>query len=497
MRKFNILTAVSLTFILLFSVTTQAADTLPYIPYNYDYREWVVYTPAAYEPERSVSGVGLGVGAFSNPQGLCTGDNGLVYVADTGNNRIVVLNEDMTKALEVIESFNNNGTEDSFNGPFGVYVSPNNELYIADTGNFRVVVLTNDNFGNREAVRIIKDPKSDVLDENFSFAPLKVAVDYADRVYCVSRGMFQGLMVFEGEGVFTGFFGTIEVSITPWEKFWRFFSTKAERQNQMLFIPTEFTGIDVDTEGFVYASHLSPDDSGKQAVRRLNPKGQDVVKKGVNDHVGGDIQLGTTNIYGGPSNFIDITIRDKGIYSLLDSKRGRVFTYDYEGNILYVFGGLGSQAGTFRIPSAIESVNNKIIVLDSYRAEIQVFNETNYGKLINEAVSLRFDGDEKLAVEKWNQVLKYDENFELANSGIGKSYLTAGNNPLAMKYLKIGMNRDYYSIAFKRYRNDFLKSNLSYVLTGGAAVVIIYFLYKTEKKRHKKGKDDEGGVWGE
>lgn len=481
---------ISLSFI-----NAAAAEKLPYLSYNYDYRESVVYTPAAYVPDRSVSGVGLGVGMFSNPQGMCSDSEGNIYVADTGNNRIVILNSDMTKALDVIESFDNNGTEDFFSGPFGVFVSPNNELYVADTGKFRVVVLTSDFAEKRSLVRIISDPQSDVLDENFAFAPIKVAVDYADRVYCVARGMFQGLMVFEGDGVFTGFFGTIEVSITAWEKFWRFFSTKAERQNQILFIPTEFTGIDIDKEGFVYASHLSPDATGKQAVRRLNPKGEDVVKKGVNDHVGGDIQLGVPNIYGGPSNFIDISVREKGIYSLLDSKRGRVFTYDYEGNILYVFGGLGSQAGTFRIPTAIEATSANILVLDSYRAEIQVFKESNYGRLINEAVSLRYDGDEKLAVEKWNQVLKYDENFELANTGIGKSYLTAGENSLAMKYLKLGMNRDYYSIAFKRYRNEVLKDNLSSVLTGAALIIIAVMIYNAVKRMRKH--DDDGGVWGD
>ena len=37
------------------------------------------------------------------------------------------------------------------------------------------------------------------------------------------------------------------------------------------------------------------------------------------------------------------------------------------------------------------------------------------------------------------------------NTGIGKAYLTAGDYVQAMKYLKLGMNRDYYSIAYRRY----------------------------------------------
>ena len=40
----------------------------------------------------------------------------------------------------------------------------------------------------------------------------------------------------------------------------------------------------------------------------------------------------------------------------------------------------------------------------------------------------------------WKQVLLLDENNELANTGIGKAYLTAGDYELAMKYLKLGKN---------------------------------------------------------
>ena len=96
--------------------------------------------------------------------------------------------------------------------------------------------------------------------------------------------------------------------------------------------------------------------------------------------------------------------------------------------------------------------------MDKYRA-------TNYGFLINQAVGLRYDGDEASAVECWKQVLKLDSNFELAYVGIGKSYLAAGENKKAMECFKTGNNRQYYSIAYKRYRNEILKENLTGYLT--------------------------------
>lgn len=350
-------------------------------------------------------------------------------------------------------------------GVEGVALNSASQLCIADSDN-RLIVLD----GDKNVARVTVNPNSEVLDANFLFTPLKVSVDYAGRVYCIAQNMFEGIMVFETNGDFTGFFGTISVEITAWEKFWRKLATKEERSKQQLFIPTEFTGIDIDDEGFVYASNK--DTAGTQAVRRLNPKGEDVIRMGQTKNLGGDMQISGTSQYAGASTIVDVVYREKGIYSLLDSKRGRIITYDHEGNLLYIFGGLGTQAGTMEAPVAIECAGDKMLALDSKQGVIAVFGETEYGRLINEAVGLRYDGDETQAVALWQEVLRMDENNELANTGIGKAYLSAGDNEKAMEYLKRGMNRDYYSVAFKRYRNDVLKSNINYILTGIIAVIV-------------------------
>ena len=479
---------------------TAFAYTLPYETYNYDYRNNINFTPAAYVPENSIAGSKLlcdslldengnptVVGAFVNPQDFCIAPSGEIYVSDTGNNRIVVLNSDMTKAVQIINSFDNNGVSDTFNAPYGVCVSDNNKIYIADSQNKRIVVLDLDG----KLVKIVDNPTSEILEEGFDFTPLKVTVDYAGRIYCTAKNVYEGIMVFENTGEFTGYFGTIKVSISLWQKFWRRLATKEERSKQELFIPTEFTGIDVDDDGFIYASNI--DENGIQAVRRLNPKGQDVIKKGSKKNVGGDLWIDGMSDYSGPSEITDVVYRDKGIYSLLDRKRGRIFTYDHEGNLLYIFGGLGTQAGTFKAPAAIETLNDKILVLDSLRGEILTFTATEYGSLINEAVALRYDGDETKAEKIWLRVLALDENNELANIGIGKALLTKGDYADAMKYLKLGMNREYYSIAFKRYRNNLLKDNMSYILTGLIVLIIIFTVFRKYRDR-KKGKVREGGL---
>ena len=496
MRKLNRLARLSALLLTVVMIISQAAatgaraDDIPYDTYNYDYREYIHYTPAAYVPNKILYGKnftfdGLTIGDFKTPQDMCKSPTGEVYVADTGNNRVVVLDNDLDEVLSIITTFDNNGKEDKLNAPYGVCVSEKGNIYIADSKNKRVVVLDPDH----NLKQIVSDPKSESLEEGFVFTPYKVAVDYADRVYVIAQNMFEGIMVFETDGQFTGFFGTISVKISLWEKFWRRLATKEERANQKLFIPTEFTGIDVDPEGFIYATNIT--DDGIQGVRRLNPSGQDVIKKGENENLGGDLQISGTGDYYGPSQFTDVVYRDKGIYSCLDRRRGRIFTYDHEGNLLYIFGGLGTQVGTFKMPVAIEQITDRICVLDATMGAIISFRVTEYGDKINTAVGLRFDGDEKEAVALWNRVLELDENNELANTGIGKAYLSSGDYESAMKYLKLGMNRDYYSIAYKRYRNNVLKNNISYFLTGAVVLIIAIVLFRKYRKRRKGVIDDD------
>lgn len=470
------------------------ASTLPYQSYNYNYWMDIVYTPAPYVPEKTVSGPDLSldgepIGSFSNPQDLCKSPTGDIYIADTGNNRIVVLDSQMNQVRKIIVSFDNNGVEDTFNQPYGVAVSESNQLYIADSQNKRIVVLNEDG----TLARIVDNPTAEVLADDFVFVPLKVTVDYADRIYCIAQNMFEGIMVFETNGEFTGFFGTINVDITLWEKFWRKLATKEERAKSQLYIPTEFTGIDIDPDGFVYASNI--DANGEQGVRRLNPRGQDVIKKGVTESVGGDLNYEGTTDYSGPSQFTDVVYRESGIYSCLDRRRGRIFTYDHEGNLLYIFGGMGTQSGTFQMPVAIENVGSDLVVLDATNANVTYFKETEYGRLINQAVALRYDGDEAEAVALWQKVLELDENNELANTGIGKAYLTAGDYKLAMKYLKLGMSRQYYSVAYKRYRNEIMTQNANVFMTILIVLIAVLIVYSQLKKRNiiKTGKRRKGG----
>ena len=172
MRKKNkiakILGALMLSVtVALSGMPARAEDDVPYDTYNYNYWEDIVKTPAAYTPDGTVTGLDVGTTAFREPQDICVSDAGEVYVADTGNNRIVVMDNKMTKVNRIIESFTRDGEEDHFNAPYGVCLSENNQLYVADSNNARVVELTPEG----EFIKIVNEPKAEILEDNFSFIP--------------------------------------------------------------------------------------------------------------------------------------------------------------------------------------------------------------------------------------------------------------------------------------------------------------------------------------
>jgi hypothetical protein len=191
------------------------------------------------------------------------------------------------------------------------------------------------------------------------------------------------------------------------------------------------------------------------------------------------------------SRFEDIKVWPNGMYTAIDSRKCRVFTYDEEGNLLYIFGGFGSQFGMFRKPVAIDMMGDNIFILDDLRGNITIFEPTYYGNLINTATTMRHEGREADAVALWEELLRIDNNYQLAYSGIGKSMLSKGDNREAMLYLRAGNDLRYYSVAFRRYRNEVLNESLPTVLTVGFiaifAIIALRITLKIIRKRNERG----------
>jgi hypothetical protein len=424
------------------------------VSYNYSFWGETVRSPAPYLPVALLNGRDLGVEPFKEPGDLFVSSDGDIYVLDSGNHRIVVLDRQF-KLKAVIDSFVRDGQTDTFLNPQGIFVTEDQHLLVADTGRKRVVHLDR----NLNLVKVIEKPQSELLPAQFDFQPLRVAADKAQRLYVLAVGVFDGFMEFNADGTFTSFIGANRVRVDPVELFWKRISTREQRSRMVLFVPTEFTNLDINDEGFIYATN---GDQWGDMIKKLNAHGNDILRREGYFSPRGDIRYSPNT---GPSRLVDIDVADSEIYSVLDSRRGRIFTYNGDGHLMYVFGGLGNKRGEFNTPVAIERLGDDFLVLDKALGEITVFRATEYGRTLNEAVRSYYRGDEETAVQLFRKAVEMNANLEFAYSGIGKALLRQGQYAEAMKYFKLSMDQRNYSKAFQLRRKEVLREYLPSVLS--------------------------------
>jgi DNA-binding beta-propeller fold protein YncE len=457
----------------------QSSASIPYRSYTYDSYQSPVPSPPAYVPDLIVTGSGLGVGDFKAPSDIFVCPDGCIYLVDTGNNRLVQIDPSL-KSARIVDRFDNNGQVDTFNGPRGVFVGSAGEVFVADTGNSRIVELDRDG----KLVREIGPPEPNIagiLPERFSFRPVRLVVDQARRIFVINANTYDGIMVFDAAGEFRGFVGAPRVTPSVADVIWGRLATREQRERQILFLPVEYNNLDVYDGGFVYATVGGP--AAWNSVKKLNPAGKDVlVRNGVHE-IRGDLNVD----FAYQSEFADVAVRPYGIYSVLDRKNRRVFTYDSLGNLLYVFGTDGVQDGQFTTVDAIDSLGDRILVLDASANRVTVFTPTQYASLIHAAIAAFRHGQFDLASDLWREVLKLNANYDLAYSGIGRNLLMKGAFAEAMRYFRYGNDRKYYSKAFSYYREEVVRDNLPRFAPALIIVLILGYVVRRSKAVQRAG----------
>jgi hypothetical protein len=474
-----------------------------YDSYTYNYWGEAVYAPQAYIPDCEIKGESIGTGGFKKLTDIFVGKDRTIYLLDSGDNRIVITNENW-KLLKEIRKFVNNGKEDGFNNPQGLFVTDEGNIYVADTDNGRIVEL------DREGrfVREIGRPESSLFGENYIYKPGKLVLDKALRIYAVAQNVNEGLVELDTDGKFQAFIGAAKVTPSISDIFYKSIATKEQRNRMKLFVPTEYNNIFLDNEGFIWgtvsalnATELNAAirsrsrDDKVAPVRRLNSTGTDVLRRNGNFPPAGEIDINVTGKIQGPSTIIDVTVDDFGVYSLLDLKRGRVFTYDSDGNLMYIFGALGKGLGTFSTPNSVAKLGDKMLITDSKRNVLVVFEMTEYGRAITEAVKFYKNGDYARSSSRWKKALDLNSNFELAYQGIGKCSLREEKYKDAMEYFKLANDRYYYSKAFKLYRKGIIEKNFGYFAIFVLLLSIAIYIFQKRKRRIIMRRN--GGIWHE
>lgn len=448
------------------------ALAVPYYSYTYDFWGNAVPAPQAYVPINAYKGVQIGATSSSSFVDMYV-HNDIIYIVDASNNAIILLDSSFQQKSVIKELNGMQGLEYLAN-PQGVFVTEDDEIYIADKDNGRIVVINHAG----EVLQEIGQSTTQADLFTAGFKPQKVVVDPVGRIYVLAAGVYDGIMEFGSDGQFRGFIGAPRVAPSFMEYLWSRIATEEQRQRRALFLPVEHSNIALDKKGMIMATVSGGAINREEAIRRLNPVGIDLLlREGFFPPIG---DLGQEDY----SVFVDVLPREDGAYSVLNRASGRIFTYDMNGNLLYVFGGHGQLMGLFQNPVAVNEIDGQLLVLDSATNKLTVFEPTTYALLIHEAIAAYNTGRYQNSEQIWYQVLRLNSNYELAYSSVGKTLLMQNDYPQALEMFKLGNDRIGYSKAYQQLRHEFATENFSLVMNVFLGLLVLTMIIRKMSNRN-------------
>lgn len=460
-RKKHLLVIISLIISFLsFPNTVLAAE--PYTSYTYTARMNGIPSLNGYVPEDVYVGADFGTEGLNTPKDLKFDSDGKLYIVDTGNSRILKLNQALELEL-IINSFDNQGNTESFNQPEGMFITKEGNIYVADTQNSRVIKFDSD----FNLLQILDKPDLGGLSTTTEYKPQKIAVDDSERIFIVSAGSIEGLIQISQEGDFIRFFGSNLVKPDFFELALRRFLSKEQREKRMIFLPTEYSNVIVDNSGFLMTTTLNV---SIDAIKRLNSKGSNIMRhdgRTANEY--GDVSFEWTET---KPQFVDVVIDRYDNMLCLDKTSGKIFQYNTYGDLLFQFGGRGLAKGLFQNPSAIEQRDNKVYVIDERNNELTVFVTSEFGEKVLIANDHYIAGSYEESLEPWRDVIRMNSNYDLAYKGIGKALFQMGEYKEAMKNFKLAYSHSDYSKAMGEYRTQLMRDNFALFILLIVVVII-------------------------
>ncbi len=431
-----------------------SAET-PYRTYTMDGWGRVLETQTAYLPNETI--IKFGEEFLNSPNDLFITDDGEIYVADTGNSRIVVGNE----AGELVKIIG----EGILNTPRGVFVTEDKHVYVADSEGMAVYEF--DEEGNK--INEYGKPESPLYGDKIEYKPSKLVVNDAGIMYIICSSNTNGIVEISPDegGTFLGYFGANAASADPMLVLRRAIATEAQRAKMVSNIPSTPDNLAIDEKGLIYTVTRGEE---YNSLRRLNIAGKNLITDcDAYDESPGAVAVGNhDNVY-------------------VASTKGYIYEYNKQGELLFVFGakddgsqrvGLSTQVTSIKIDT-----HDNIYLLDSEKNQIQVYRPSEFTSLLHNALYLYSKGRYTESKEPLEQVLKMNSMFDYANKAMGRALFQEENYDLATDYAKLAKDYSGYSDAFWEIRNNWLKKN---IVTLIISIILLYILIKVLKYFDKK-----------
>lgn len=395
--------------------------------------------------------------------------DGLMYIADTGNGRIVKYNP----VTEEIATYG----EGILSKPGGIFVRDDGTMYVADYGVPAVVVFSPE---GEELLRITR-PDSPLFSSRTEFKPHNVVVTSEGNIFVVSTGTYEGLMQFSDTGEFQGFFAANQYYGTFLEKLQDLFMTEIQLEKTYTRIPLQLYNIDISDRDLIYS--VTQTGSRNLAWSTPTAKNENAVK--LHNMAGNNI-LSKTQMMADEWNFVDVVAGPyDNCYAL--TQTGLVYEYDSSGNLVFTFGGRAVSSdrnGLFTSASAIDiDENGFLYILDKERMLIQVFTPTDFAVATHRAIYDLESGNYEASEQSWLNVLKLNGMSKIAHIGYGKALFHQQKFDEALEQFEMANYKEYYSESFWEIRAQWLNHNIVWILVAAIALYAVYLVVHLIKKR--------------
>lgn len=408
---------------------TASADA-PYRTYTLDGYGSINETQTAYMPYSSITKVGEE--ALNAPTDMMIKDD-LIYIADTGNKRIIV----STLEGEYVREFGNGNLV----YPSGVFVTDNGNAYVADRDAKMVFVF--DPEGN--LINSYGKPDSIMYGEEMEFKPQKITVNNAGVMYIVCEGNTNGVVEISPAdgGTFLGYFGTNETHVTMLQVVQRMVFTAEMRAKMVSNRPSTPGNLSIDEKGLIYTVT-----QGEKygSLKRLNIAGTNMIDPDAYDDNPVAVVAGNyDNVY-------------------VASARGYIYEFNNEGDMLFVFGGSDDGRSRIGLSTNVAAIaidgSDHVYTLDTEKSQIQIFEPTEFTNLLHEALYLYSKGRYTESKEPLTKVLTMNSMFDYANKAMGRALQQEEDYEQAIKYATLAKDYSGYSDSFWEIRNKWLNKNL-------------------------------------
>jgi len=505
MKKITSVLLIVLSLVMIASaLTVGASASSAYQTYTYSIGGEALYSPDAYSASKAVGYTEMGLETnLNNPTDLFVDGEQKVYIADAGNNRVIILDRYYKVEFEISTFINAQGNPDSLESPQGVFVT-DEFIWVCDTNKYRLVCFTREG----EFVRTLGQPETDLVEGVYK--PEAMAIDQYGRIYVVSKASGGGIIVMDNDGEFVGIIGSQAVTMSAWEIIWRRFQTEEQKQYTQTKISPEYEDITITEEGFVYVTITTiADGSVSSAIRSktkngkylpvklLNPSGDEIMRRNGFWPPAGEIDFSSGAkgaAYSGPSKITEVAVGPEKTWSIIDSQRNKIYTYDFNGNLLFAFGDKGSMLGSISTISSLAYQDDTLLVLDKGgTCSLVVYERTEYGDLLLQAIAAENSLDYSYAIKCWEKVLQRNQNFDAAYVGIGNALYRSGDYAEALEYYEIAYETSNWSNSYQEVRKEWMSTWFIPILLIIIAVIVLVlkffgFAAKVNKRVSTDGK---------